>query len=251
MTQHFANYHSHRAAFRRLFDAACDERILLLQGASGTGKTSLIKNCLIDIKKPDFGLSIQLRNTSVGLDEILARSAAKFGIENLPTYKTCNDDVGSQINLSNVEQIGGSNTINVALHANEVGTVDRRNSRLTEAWFNDMRQQPHPVVIVFDTYEHAPSVVQDWIAGPFLSRVADNKNVRVAIAGQRVPVAGIEWGAYCSLLQFDGVPEPEEWLPVIQSMGKTVPEPASVFVAGICHALKGHPSEIMKIIEAL
>lgn len=106
-------------------------------------------------------------------------------------------------------------------------------------------------MIIFDAYEQAPSAVQDWISGPFLSRVSRCENVRVAIAGQRVPVSGIEWGASATLLEFRGVMEPKEWVPVIRGLNKTVPEPAEVFIAGICRLLKGHPSDIMNFIEGL
>jgi len=252
MSKFYANYHSHRAAFRHLFDDVCSTPILLLQGASGSGKTSLITHCMGDIPFDVIRLCVQLRADSVGMEEIFSRSIDEVGTGNLRLYQQCLEEQLSQsVQLTNVAQHGTTNTINVDLSMSESAAKSRRTARLTQAWFDDMRIYNSPIVVILDAYEQAPSEVQDWISGPFLARASRCKNVRVAIAGQRVPVPGIEWGARASLLEFNGVFEPDEWVPVIRGMKKKVREPADVFIAGICQLLKGHPSDIMNFIEGL
>ncbi len=72
------------------------------------------------------------------------------------------------------------------------------------------------------------------------------------LAGKEVPDnTNIEWGNYCVLHDLFGVREAEHWLPVVTALGRRVPEPALIYLAGICHALKGHPDDIMKVIQGL
>lgn len=252
MSKFYANYHSHRAAFKCLFDNECNAPILLLQGNSGSGKTSLITHCLNDVSPGSVQLCVQLRADSVGMEEIFSRSVDELGIENLTNYHRClQENLTQSVQLSNVTQHGSANAINVDLTISESAIRNRRAARLTEAWFDDIRSYHTPLVVIFDAYEQAPTDVQDWISGPFLARASKCKNIRVAIAGQRVPVSGIEWGARATLLQFNGVHEPDEWVPVIRGMNKVFREPAEVYMASICEHLKGHPSDIMNFIVGL
>lgn len=250
----FANYHYERAAFRKLFADVCDKRILLLKGASGSGKSSLLKACLNESagKQP---INIQLRDTAVNVTEIFSRSAKRIGWEKLKQFSQCAQELAAQapqIQVAGVHQQGETNNLRIAL--NVQNTVDReyRQTLLTDAWFADIEALGEPLVMVFDTYEDAPKEVKNWLSGPFLYRTTECAAVRVAIAGQSVPDAGIEWDHCHALHELFGVSDAREWLPVIAALGKKVPvEPAEVWLAGICYSLKGNPSTIMEVIKTL
>jgi hypothetical protein len=119
--------------------------------------------------------------------------------------------------------------------------------------FEDLARIGKLVVILFDTFEHAPSEVQAWLSGPFLARAAQTTAVRVVIAGQEVPKSNtIDWGHCCDSHNLHGVNDPQHWLPVIRQMRRRIPaSPEEIFMKGICHALKGNPLEIMSFIQGL
>jgi hypothetical protein len=135
-------------------------------------------------------------------------------------------------------------------------TTDRESRRvaLTDAWFNDLAELSQLIVFLFDTYDHAPTEVQEWLSGPFLARVIHVPTVRVVVAGQVVPDRNnIEWGHCCVMHDLDGVREPHHWLPIVQRMNRRIPpsrEPLS-WLAGVCDAYKGDPQNIIKVIEGL
>jgi hypothetical protein len=150
--------------------------------------------------------------------------------------------------------LGGiNNHISVALQNESQDVREHRRVALTEAWFDDLRNFDQPVLFALDTYEQATIEVQEWISGPFLSRASQSQQVRVLVAGQKVPdEKNIEWGHCCETRHLYGVPEAEHWLPVVQAMGRYFPDsnPLS-WLAGACHISKGNPSMIMQMIQTL
>lgn len=255
MSEPFANYHKQRAAFNNLSSKRCAQRILLLKGDSGTGKTSLLQTCLKENQPEVPMIGIQLRETSVSVSEIFSRCVIPFGWGKFVNFSKCAQDLVIQtpgINLNNIQQQGATNAIRIALNVQNLEDREYRQTLLTNAWFEDMESFGHPTILLFDTYELAPIEVRNWLSGPFLSRAAQYESVRVGIAGKTVPSAGIEWSQCHALHELFGVSEAAEWLPVLKALGKQVPvQPAETWLAGICHALNGKPSEIMKIVQSL
>jgi len=254
MPNTFANYHKQRAAFKALVSENCSKRILLLKGESGTGKTSLLVACQHEVLGKQT-ISVQLRGSAVSVTEIFSRSARVIGWERLTQFSLCARKLAAiapEIRVDGVQQIGETNNLRIALNVQDTSDRERHQTLLTDAWFSDVEALGESLVMVFDTYEEAPTDVKNWLSGPFLSRIADRNAVRVVIAGQCVPDAGIEWNQCHSLYELFGVREASEWLPVVNKLGKKVPlEPAEVWLDAICHALGGRPSEIMKIVKAL
>lgn len=256
MSLTFANYHTERAAFRNLFAGVCDKRILLFKGYSGSGKSSLLKACLVEnsAAKP---IGIELRDSRVNVEGILRKAALSIGNEQLPCYVRCMQDIASQkqeISVSNVVQKGESNSLTVTQNEkNQLAATEQRHAKLTEAWFADVENLDTPLVIAFDTFEHTGSEVRNWLISSFLSHAAFCNTIRVTIAGQHVPEPGIDlWGQCHALYELFGVRDASEWMPVVAALGKKVPSESPLeWMAGTCNALKGNPSEIIKIIETL
>lgn len=254
MNRTFANYHTQRAAFRALFVENCSHRILLLKGDSGSGKSSLLRACLTERPENANLVAIELRNTLMGVEEILSRSTLSIGKEHLPRYTKCVHELAnrkSHVNVSDVTQMGEKNNLSVTLNIQNLRESEQRS--LTEAWFEDVNEMRAPLIVAFDTYELAITEVKNWISGSFLSRSANCSTLRVAIAGQDVPEPGIEaWGQCYALHELFGVREAKEWMPVVEALGKVIPaENPLDWMAGTCNALKGKPKEIMEIIKTL
>lgn len=252
-----ANYAEPRAAFATLLELECDTRILFFSGKSGSGKTTLLNACLADARAAEKCfpvLSLNFRGSDNTLPGIFAYFGRHLGWEHFPTLV---QQVTALQNLPPVQidhnWLAGINSqINLTLKFAPADRAERR-SALTEAFFNDLRTYPTFLLIAFDTFENATPEVQEWIAGPFLARIADIPALRVLIAGQTVPDPhNIEWSHICTHHILYGVPEAIHWLPVVETMGRYIAAPDPLcWLAGICYTLKGAPNQIMQVIESL
>jgi hypothetical protein len=250
----FANYQEQRQAFLSLLNTDCEKRILFFRGPIGTGKTSLLIACQNDVCEPIYHLPVQLKNTAVSISEIFWRSGNLLGWDRLPNFTSqLSDFSGININIDHNKIRGSDNQIRVVLHSSKLEDRDYRQAVLTSAWFEDISEIDDLILIVMDTFEKANTEVKEWISGPFLSRVAHTEKIRTAIAGQEIPTPeNIEWGPNCQVYDLFGVPEAKYWLPVINTMKRRIPvEHELDWMSGICHALKGNPDAIMKIIQGL
>lgn len=252
----FANYRVEREAFRSLFLDDCKKRILLFTGKSGIGKSALLQTCRGDHSTSRASIGFELRNTKLDIEEILSRSSLSIGSERLPKFSQCmsvQTEKKQHISLSNVSQKGQSNSIAVTLNSPLQTELALRQSSLTYAWFDDIKNLDFPYVMVFDNFESATSEVSEWLTGTFLPRTVYCNNLRVVIAGQTVPEPGIEdWSEYHALHELYGVKDARDWMPVVTALGKVIPSSHPIeWMAGTCNALKGRPAEIMAVIEAL
>ena len=250
-----ANYKEPREAFAALMCSPCNHRILLMRGEPGSGKTTLLQHFCERVEKPAARVPIQLRGSTVNVAEIFSRIGQSIKWDRLPrfTEKVAELEGKPNIKVDKNWLAGINNRINVTLRVENQLDRDERHTALTDAWFEDMAVLNHPVVIVFDTYNEAPSEVQNWIEGPFLARAAGADPIRVVIAGREVPNKNnIEWGSCCQAHDLFGVEDAQHWMPLVEAMRRRVDvrDPQS-WLAGICHVLKGNPGEIMKVIEKL
>jgi hypothetical protein len=253
MTVLLANYHSERTCFEKLLESECEKRVLIFQGASGHGKTMLLQYCQAHVAAAGaLCIPIQFRGSSVSMAEIFYRSSHHLGWDRLPNFSK------QVVKLQDVPRahIGQScsfNSINVALSGATLEAREDRRLALTEAWVNDIQAACQLLFFMMDSYEQATTEVKQWISGPFLARMVWIDPVRVLIAGQEVPHENnIAWGKYCVTCSLYGVRDAEHWLPVVEKMDRHIPaDNPETWLAGVCHALRGQPDEIMKIIQGL
>lgn len=249
-----ANYKREVAAFQQLLQPKCNNRIVMYHGKeSGIGKTELLGFCRKQIPEEMCYLVMDLRGTATTVTEILSRSVDKLGglakLKNFSSRLTQLSRVPS-LNLEDNTLKGTRNQIEVVVQNTAPLDKQERYEQLTEAWFADLATIQNPMLLMFDAFEQANQEVKDWISGPLLGRLPDNMMLRLALAGQELPEQRLDWKHCCDVYGLYGVTEAQAWLPVVDYLGFRVPvEPAEIYLAGICHALKGNPGEIMKFIK--
>jgi energy-coupling factor transporter ATP-binding protein EcfA2 len=250
-----ANFHKERNLFERLLSPDSRDKILLLEGDSGAGKTTLLNCCIGSLPENLPHVPIQFRTTAVGVAEVFFRSGKYLSWNSLSRFSDQLEILESPVRVDIKKNwlAGINNRINIALYSEDPVDREYRRAALTDAWFDDLDAFPSPILITLDAYEHATTEVREWIDGPFLSRVAQAKQVRAMVAGQVTPdINNIEWGRACVKCSLLGVPEAKDWMPVVEYLEKDIPlgDPLT-WLAGVCHALKGRPKDIMQVIEAL
>jgi hypothetical protein len=252
MTVVMADYEQPRRALDRLFEINCDRRIVLLTGEGGTGKSTLLAYCQSRRRDTAITIPIQLRSSCVGVGEILDRIGERIGWALLPRLmgRIASMDGAPDLHIDGSRLFGINNKITVILSAETTSVRQDRLGILTSELIADLSNAHTRIVLLFDTFEQAPSEVQDWLSGPFLARAVDSSHIRVVVAGRKVPDAtNIEWGHVSVLHTLSGVREPDHWLPVISALGYRIPAPEPRgFLDGMCFILQGHPHRIMQYI---
>jgi hypothetical protein len=249
----FANYEKERAAFRGLLEPQCRQRIVMYRGESGSGKTSLMTACQTLVPNEMCHVAMDLRGTATTVTEILSRTVVKLGGLGKLRHLTARLAALSRVpalNLADNTLRGTQNQIEVVVQ--NTAPVDRREryEQLTDAWFADLAEAEQPLLLILENFDQANEDVHDWICGPFLARAAETVALRVALTGKRVPESRIDWARCCQVFDLYGVKEAEHWLPVVEALGYRVPmEPPLTYLAAICHALNGHPAQIIQIIK--
>lgn len=255
MTIPLADYQDERHAFDLLLHSECEKRILMFWGDSGSGKTTLLDICREQAMNTLPCVNINLKGGAVNIAEIFARAGGKLGWERLSNFalQVAEFQGGTQVKIDSNWLTGINNRINVTLRVDKPDEQEQRRAALTEALFADIRTFNQPVLFILDTFEQAATEVQDWIGGPFLARVEQVKQARTLVAGQTLPdEKNIDWGYCCRTRHLLGVPEAKHWMPVVEALKKHIPfGEAETWLAGVCHALKGRPKDIMQVIERL
>jgi energy-coupling factor transporter ATP-binding protein EcfA2 len=250
-----ADYQEQCDAFDALLQPDCQANILLFSGASGSGKTTLVRTCLGNVPEHVTTVPIDLRGSANTVPEIFRRLGSRLGWDHLHTFA---NQVAALRGISALDidrnwLVGIGNHIQVVLQVKDPADRGERRAALTASFFTDLQSRSDLLLVAFDTYEKATPEVQDWIAGPFLASVADTAALRALVSGQRVPdPQNITWGGCCIHHPLYGVPEAAHWLPIVDALGRYIPfEHPADWLAGVCHALKGAPKDIMQVIDDL
>jgi hypothetical protein len=251
----FADYQEQRTAFEELCKQKSDNPILFFEGESGSGKTSLLRDCKNRIPDGVEHIAFDCKTRTISISEIFSRSVHRFGWKGLAEFRKSVTSLskGMTVNVNDIKQKGNQNTIDIALRAENEGEREDRQTLLTDAWFHDVSNFENHLLVIVDTFEKAVNETANWLCGPFLARASDTPQMRVVIAGQETPDPNnIEWGDRCKHYQLLGVLDALEWMPVVEAKNRyiDVDDPIS-WLAGVCHATEGRPDRIIKIIESL
>jgi hypothetical protein len=241
--------------FKKMVLGKIHLRILLIQAASGMGKTSLLAefSSLFPVHtEAAILVKVDLKSTQTSIDYIFAYIFSKLQNRLGENKFTRFNDVlvrflnaGMEIAKNQIE--GTENQIQMVLNAEN---KDIRNSRLKElqsAFFRDLQAIEKPIVMLLDTFNESDLDVADWIGGIFLTEVAETKNIRVVIAGQSVPKLKIEWAELADIYYLNEIRDIEAWHQFVQSRELPFELPA---VKAFVKILNGNPDQITKVFES-
>ncbi|MDD2814199.1 MAG: AAA family ATPase [Thiotrichaceae bacterium] len=255
-----ANYKKERRLFEQLLAAECDSRILLLQGGSGVGKTTLLQVCLSAARKHGQFHCVPLDFKGAALDilDLLHQIGEAVEWENLANFTQVIEQIHSStvnVNLKANSLIGFKNRLQVILPSENSEQQKMVLLELTKALLIDLKSLERAVLFIFDTYEKALQEVQDWVFQHLLTEVAKNAGLRVVLAGQTVPdEKTIQWGHCCTLQPLKPSFCAEDWLPVITELNRKIPHNMNPlqFLDVLCkNEAFYNPATIRKFIEGL
>ena len=237
--------------FKKMLRGEIAQRILLIQAASGMGKTSLLAEfaalCPVHAEAA-IAVKIDLKSAQTGIAYIFAKLQGRLGEDCFVRFNGALDRfLSSGVEISDNQIEGTENQIQVVLNAENEDARNFRLSQLQKAFFRDLQALKQPIVMILDTFNLAPASLADWIEGGFLAEVADAKNVRVVVAGQSVPKPTIEWEDLAETHCLDEIMDIEAWYSFTQA--KKLPferEAVKAFV----RCFKGNPDAIAKVLES-
>lgn len=229
--------------FRRMLAGKVSAKILLIEAASGWGKTDLLNNFVFECGEDTCLVRIDLKGVEKGIADVFRIFRHTLGVSTFPHFESA---VASEVNTPTVniadnKSFFGQTLIEVALNVDEQSRKIRL-MLLEEAFFRDLRDARSRIVVLFDTFEKAPPDLAQWISGSFLRAVASTPQMIVVIGGQRVPPRSIEeWEDQCerrALLEIDDI---DEWHAFVQEAKLPLDRSA---VQAIVLAFRGNPRDI-------
>jgi hypothetical protein len=169
-----ADHDKARRAFAKLLCEASPERVLLVRGASETGKSHMSRQ--------------MIRNAML-----------------LPGVASGRFDFKGTTNMG-VEIEAFSEPLGI-----EPPTGQTLNERLAKT-LTELRRRVQPTLLIFDTYEVAGEA-KDWIERVLLPHLISARWLRVVIIGQSVPNrVGTTWESVAASTITLQLPGPEDWL---------------------------------------
>ncbi|WP_244072210.1 SEFIR domain-containing protein [Nitrosomonas sp. PY1] len=138
-------------AFQSMVEQKSPYRILLIQGASNTGKTILLREL--------FKLAQSINLCSVLLD-----------LKGCPNLNELLDLLALDVDSSVLPSFHSAN-----------------GSARKLALLKDLENLKTPLLIGFDTYQHIAPDIAEWLEGQFLRRITQCPGLLVLISGQAVP----------------------------------------------------------------
>jgi hypothetical protein len=202
------------ALFEKMLTGQCPRRILLLEGASNTGKTAVLAEMLAYSKQ--LGLESSLLNFkgTPGLHEVIA---------------LIRDDLRAAV--ASRPAAGGP-----------TGFVEL---------IQDLEHLTEPLLLVFDTYEQASADAQRAIEGHFLQRLDRVPAVVVVIGGQKIPEAGkYTWGRSAEISELRPINQADDWFEFSQKRWKSAPVQLAHLEA-LTAATGGNPGAVSALLEKM
>jgi hypothetical protein len=246
-----ANYVAACSALDGFVTPANQERILLVKGDAGFGKSLLVIERAKSFLKTVRYIGVKLTDR-YDVADLLARVVTAVGQPMLPKFATGLRALGGplQIQISTSFPFGWQDDVKRQLAAGNVGKV----AELLECLFQDLSSLPEPLVFILDGFDATAPQMRALIEGQFLAGVARTPSVRAIVAGREIPDPNYAaWADCCApVCNLTGVSKAEEWMPVVSRLGRRIDaEHPESYLAAICDVLKGQPSKIMEYIQGL
>jgi hypothetical protein len=242
--RNLANRTKELEVFLKMAKGDHDCRIMLIEGASGMGKTSLLsrfrQQCPSEIKYVPFDCK-GVNSIAAFLSEVVV----DLGREQFPTFvDKVRLFVQGGVDFSE-NDIAAEKTISIAINSSvDLATQEYRLEQLQQAFFNDLAKLEHRTVITLDTYQMASDPLRDWIESKWLRTVGRHlKNVMTVIAGQSTPNSNNSvWGDDCECFLLTPIVEVKAWCEFCSDL----PEEAIKAIALVC---EGHPANVHQMLS--
>ncbi len=154
------------------------KRIFLIEGASGLGKSALIKETISYAKKIDIPLvKIDFKDSTLDIEGILGLFELDLDKKLLPNF--CRSG------------------------ANKVHQLRK-----------DLRTLRQPALLIFDTYESIAEnpTIADWLSQQILNEVETSLGLCVILAGQKIPsYSNSGWSDLAKPFQLEPIKEIKHW----------------------------------------
>ncbi len=241
--RNLANRTKELEIFLKMVQGDHDCRIMLIEGASGMGKTSLLnkfkQECPTETKYVPFDCK--------GVDSIaafLSQVVVDLGREKFPSFvDKVRVFVHGGVDFSE-NDIAAEKTISIAINSNiDPATQEYRLEQLQQAFFNDLAKLDHRTVITLDTYQLANESLQYWIESKWLRVIGRHlKNVVTVLAGQSIPDPNNSvWGDECEHFLLTAI-EVNAWCEFCSDLPKDT-------VKGLALAGAGHPANVHQMLS--
>lgn len=212
---HIADRRDPIAVFQKMVTGQIPQRILLLPGASGTGKSILLSEF--------FAYSRHLNLAAASLD-----------------FKGCPslDEVFEALRLDL-----GPDILGESYPASGMARFYQ--------FISDLQHLSLPLVLFFDTYEQASVDTQKWIEGQLLPRLDRTRAVVVVISGQLVPNDELHpWRTLVESRELTPIAQSEDWLEFSRRKweGREV---KADYVKALTLATGGNPGQMSALLETL
>lgn len=201
--------------FERMITGQLSKRILLLRGASNSGKTALmtaLRAYALNLNLPVALLDFKGCPT---LDQLL---------------ELLRGDLGPHILRDSFPAIG---------------------SRFLPSLISDLKRLKVPVVLMFDTYHEASVDSQDWLDRQLLQRLDQVPGVVVVIGGQSVPVHDkLTCRALVEVCELQPIRRVEDWLEYSDRKWQSSPITADQVLV-LTLATDGNPGQLSALLETM
>jgi len=238
--------------FLQMAQGKHDCRIMLIEGESGMGKTSLLsrfrQQCPDTVKYVPFDCK--------GLDSIaafLSEVVNDLGRAQFPIFeKKLRTFIQGSVDFS--ENDIAAQTISIAINGTSLDpqAQEHRLRQLHDAFFDDLEKFEHQIVIVLDTYQMANESLQNWIESTWLRTVKRRlKKVVTVVAGKSIPDPNhLVWGDKCTPFILTPILDEKAWYEFCSDLPEycKLPEPT---VKTIVLLAEGHPSNVIQTLSLI
>ena len=213
-----ANRTDELAFFQKMVQGQIEHRILLIQAASGYGKTGLMGRFADQCPTGTIAVRLDLKSAGgLGIAYVFYRICKALKAHRFSHYERSiatllhSDRTVAEIEISGNELSGDQSAIQVVLQGQSEDAQQFRLQQVQSAFFKDLQQCRSSIVFILDTFNEATPKLQDWVAGSFLAEVADCERLYCVVAGQEVPKATIDWDSLHHRFCLKPIREHEAW----------------------------------------
>lgn len=246
---HLANQIDHLKRFEQLITGQALEKILLIQAPSGFGKSTLLRRFKHECQEKKFlVVPIPLKGADIGLPFLFDCVFQELGQDYFPNFaEKLEPMVGRGVNISK-NWTFGKQQIEIALNVDEA-TRKYHLMELQQAFFLDISKISGKIVFLIDTFEAAPTEIQNWIESELLRATIRISHLSVVVAGQNIPDStNIHWGDCCQCLELQPIEDDEAWYKFAIDIDLPLEREA---VKAIARLLKGKPIDITNAFDQL